>query len=84
MPPISQEIRQHIIDVYNNDHAINFTQLSKNIHVSRVTIRKILRKAGLRQIYKKDIDHSNALNIKFFDKIDNEVKAYFLVMGTAL
>jgi len=74
--PITQEQKQRIINLYNTGQLI--ISIEKSEKVSRPTIRKILRSAGVREVYKKDIDKSDTINSNYFDNIDIEEKAYFL------
>ncbi|KKN74505.1 hypothetical protein LCGC14_0390220 [marine sediment metagenome] len=77
MPKISDESKNNIIDLYNS-HNKNLAQISRKLNISRPTVRKILRQAGVRKIYKEDIDKSHTINTDFFNNIDSEEKAYFL------
>jgi intein-encoded DNA endonuclease-like protein len=77
MPKISSESKSHIITLYNSGNK-NLAQISRELNISRPTVRKILRQAGLRQVYKEDIDNSDTINTEFFKCIDSEEKAYFL------
>lgn len=74
--PISKNKEQIIIELYNNKNSIN--TIEKIEHISRPTIRKILRKNNIRNVYKQDIDHSAFIKTDFFDEINTEEKAYFL------
>lgn len=74
--PISEQKKQIIINSYNNGKSINSIEMIEK--VSRPTIRKILRKANVRKVYKKDIDKSHTINSNYFENIDSEEKAYFL------
>ncbi len=50
---------------------------AKEMQVSYETVRQILRKNGFASDKKKPV-FSNTLNVKYFEKIDSEDKAYFL------
>lgn len=76
MSIITPEKITNIITLYNNGHTIRDIKIIEKI--SRPTIRKILRINNLRDVKKKDVDHSDTLNLNFFDKIDTEEKAYYL------
>jgi len=77
MPKISNEAKKHITDLYTNQ-CTNLAEIARISGVSRPTVRKVLRSAGLRQIYKEDIDNSAYLNEEFFNAINDENSAYFL------
>ena len=77
MSNITEDKIKHITNLYINQ-CTNLAEISRITGVCRPTVRKILRKAGLRQIYKEDIDNSSSLNTNLFDAINDEASAYFL------
>ena len=77
MPNITEDKIKHITNLYINE-CTNLAKISRITGVCRPTVRKILRKAGLRQVYKEDIDNSSSLNIDLFNEINDEASAYFL------
>jgi hypothetical protein len=77
MHKITKDIKETVIQLYITEkHSLR--DIAKIVGICRPTVRKILREAGVRNVYKKDIEKCNNLNHNYFDQIDTEDKAYFL------
>lgn len=77
MPSVTDEQKTTITNLYINK-CTNLAEIARITNVSRPTVRKILRQAGLRDVKKHDVDNSSYLNELLFDAINNEASAYFL------
>lgn len=73
---ISEKTKENVKKLLGESKTI--AEIARIEKISRFSVRKILRKANLRNVVKEDLIHTDSLNLDFFKKIDTEEKAYFL------